>query len=74
MAQTRHFGRIMKERREELHMSQKRLGDIVNMSEHALRDIEMGDSDPKFSTVVKIAGALQIDMGMLNSCIPVLIF
>ena len=43
------------------------------MSEHALRNIELGDSDPKLSNVLKIAGALQIDMGILNSCIPVLI-
>ena len=41
--------------------------------QHALRNIELGDSDPKLSTVLKIAGALQIDMGMLNSCIPILI-
>ena len=40
---------------------------------NALRNIELGDSDPKLSNVLKIAGALQIDMGMLNSCIPILI-
>ena len=70
---TAHFGRIMRERRENSFISLRALSDVVDMSEHALRYIELGDSDPKLSTVFKIAGALQIDMGMLNSCIPVLV-
>lgn len=73
MMNSAHFGRIMRERRENSFISLRALSDLVNMSEHALRSIELGDSDPKLSNVLKIAGALQIDMGMLNSCIPVLI-
>ena len=73
MMNTKHFGRIMRERRENSFISLRALSDVVDMSEHALRSIELGDSDPKLSNVLKIAGALQIDMGMLNSCIPVLI-
>ena len=73
MMNTAHFGRIMRERRENSFISLRALSDLVDMSEHALRNIELGDSDPKLSNVLKIAGALQIDMGMLNSCIPVLI-
>ena len=73
MMNTAHFGRIMRERRENSFISLRALSDVVDMSEHALRNIELGDSDPKLSTVLKIAGALQIDIGMLNSCIPVLI-
>lgn len=73
MMNTKHFGRIMRERRENSYISLRALSDVVDMSEHALRNIELGDSDPKLSNVLKIAGALQIDMGMLNSCIPVLI-
>lgn len=73
MTNTKHFGRIMRERREHLRISLRLLGDMVDMSEHALRDIELGDSNPKLTTVLRIAGALQIDMGMLNSCIPVLV-
>ncbi len=74
MTETRHFGRIMRERRERLHMTLSKLADIVDMSEHALRSIELGDSDPKLSHVFKIAGALGIDMGMLNVCIPILAY
>ena len=70
---TRHFGRIMREHRENSFISLRALSDLVDISEHALRSIELGDSDPKLSSVLKIAGALQIDMGMLNSCIPVLV-
>ena len=73
MMNTKHFGRIMRERRENSFISLRALSDVVDMSEHALRNIELGDSDPKLSNVLKIAGALQIDMGMLNSCIPILI-
>ena len=73
MMNTKHFGRIMRERRENSYISLRALSDVVDMSEHALRNIELGDSDPKLSNVLKIASALQIDMGMLNSCIPVLI-
>ena len=73
MMNTAHFGRIMRDRRENSFISLRALSDVVDMSEHALRNIELGDSDPKLSSVLKIAGALQIDMGMLNSCIPILI-
>ena len=73
MMNTAHFGRIMRERRENSFISLRALSDVVDMSEHALRSIELGDSDPKLSNVLKIAGALPIDMGMLNSCIPILI-
>ena len=73
MMNTAHFGRIMRERRENSFISLRALSDLVDMSEYALRNIELGDSDPKLSNVLKIAGALQIDMGMLNSCIPILI-
>lgn len=73
MMNTVHFGRIMREHRENSFISIRALSDVVDMSEHALRNIELGDSDPKLSNVLKIAGALQIDMGMLNSCIPILI-
>lgn len=73
MTETKHFGRKMRERRESLNISLRELGDMINMSETALRSIEFGDSDPKLTTVLKIGNALKMDMGMLNSCIPVLI-
>ena len=47
MMNTAHFGRIMRERRENCYISPQALSDVVDMSEHALRNIELGDSDPK---------------------------
>lgn len=47
MMNTAHFGRIMRERRENCYISLRALSDVVDMSEHALRNIELGDSDPK---------------------------
>ncbi|MBQ7872873.1 MAG: helix-turn-helix transcriptional regulator [Clostridia bacterium] len=47
MMNTAHFGRIMRERRENSYISLRALSDVVDMSEHALRNIELGDSDPK---------------------------
>ena len=73
MMETKHFGRIMREKRERKAMTLRVLGDMVNMSENALHDIEFGNSDPKLSNVLKIAGALDIDMGALNSCVPLFI-
>ena len=53
MMNTKHFGRIMRERRENSFISLRALSDVVDMSEHALRNIELGDSDPKLSNVLK---------------------
>ena len=73
MVETKHFGRIMREKRERSGITLRILADKVDMSENALHGIEYGDSDPKLSTVLKIAGALEIDMGALNSCVPIFI-
>ena len=73
MTKTIHFGRIMRERREKIPMTLSRLSDVVDMSEQALRSIELGDSDPKLSHVLKIADALRIDVGDLNSCITIIV-
>ena len=54
-------------------MTLSRLSDVVDMSEQALRSIELGDSDPKLSHVLKIADVLRIDVGDLNSCITIIV-
>ncbi len=38
------------------------MAERCNMSVRGYADVEMGESDPKLSTVVKIADALQLDM------------
>ena len=51
----------IKERREELDMSQKELAEKVGISKSFLCDIEQGRSKPSIDTALKIAEALNID-------------
>lgn len=41
--------------REQNHMSQKELGDILNLSQRAISRYENGDAEPDFATVKKIS-------------------
>lgn len=72
MTKTQHFGRIVRERREALGWSIEKAAGLCGMSYKGLEEIELGDSDPKLSSVLNISAALYIDLGELNSCIPVL--
>lgn len=72
MTKTQHFGRIVLERREALGLSIEKAAGLCGMSYKGLEEIELGDSDPKLSSVLNISAALCIDLGELNSCIPVL--
>ena len=51
----------IKERREQLGISQKELAEKVGMSQSFLCDIEQGRSKPSIDTALKIAEALNID-------------
>lgn len=51
----------IKERREELDMSQKELAEKADISQSFLCDIEQGRSKPSIDTALKIAEALNID-------------
>ncbi len=53
MMNTAHFGRIMRERRENSFISLRALSDLVDMSEHALRSIEPGPPIPNSQTCSK---------------------
>ena len=72
MTKTQHFGRIVREHREALGLSIEKAAGLCGMSYKGLEEIELGDSDPKLSSVLNISAALGIDLGELNSCIPVL--
>lgn len=50
----------IKERREELDMSQKELAEKADISQSFLCDIEQGRSKPSIDTAVKLADALGI--------------
>lgn len=66
MAKTKHFGRMVRERREALGLSIEVAAGLCKMSYKGLEQIELGDSDPKLSNVLSIAAALGIDLGGLN--------
>ena len=51
----------IKERREQLGISQKELAEKVGISQSFLCDIEQGRSNPSIDTALKIAEALNID-------------
>ena len=51
----------IKERREQLGISQKELADKIGISQSFLCDIEQGRSKPSIDTALKIAEALNIE-------------
>lgn len=68
---TQHFGRIVREKRERLGLTIKEASELCGLSDRGLELIELGDSDPKLSSVLRIATALDLDLGDISSCIPV---
>ena len=69
MVNTKHLGRILRERRESLGLTLEQTAELCDMSYKGYEEIELGDSNPKFSTLCKIAAALKLDIGELNTCI-----
>ena len=68
MCYTRHFGRIIRNKRKTKGLTIKELAELCDLSERGLSLIELGDSDPKLSNVIGITKALEIDMGDLAFC------
>ena len=60
---TQHFGRIVRERRERLGLSLSEAAERCGLSIRGLELIELGDSDPKLSTVLRITTVLEINLG-----------
>ncbi len=67
---TRHFGRIVRDKRERKRLTVARAAELSGLSCPGLTMIEFGDSDPKLSSIVKLAAVLDIDLGDLNACKP----
>lgn len=60
MTKTQHFGRMVRERRETLGLSMEKAAELYGMSYKGLEEIELGDSDPKLSSVLNISAILGI--------------
>ena len=67
---TQHFGRIVRDKRERKRFTIAHTAELAGLSSMGLTLIEFGDSDPKLSSVLHLATALNIDLGELNACKP----
>jgi len=65
---SKHFGQIVRTKRENKRMTLQALAEECDMSIKGIEHIELGDSDPKLTNVLKIAKILEIDLGELNHC------
>ena len=67
---TRNFGRIVREKREQKRLTISRAAALAKMSEEGLGLIELGDSNPKLSSILNIAAVLDINLGDIEKCKP----
>lgn len=67
---TTHFGRIVRDKRERKRLTVAHAAELAGLSETGLTLIELGDSNPKLSSVLGLAAVLDIDLGDLNTCKP----
>jgi transcriptional regulator with XRE-family HTH domain len=63
---TQHFGKIVRERRERLGLSLSEAAERCGLSIRGLELIDLGDSDPKLSTVLRITTVLEINLGEIS--------
>lgn len=70
MQHTYNYGRIVRDHRERKNLTIERAAELCEMSYRGYEEIELGGSNPKLSTVLKIAEALDMDVGILRACIP----
>ncbi len=70
---TQHYGRKIRQHRENRGWTIRYTAELCNMSDKGYELIELGDSDPKLSHVLMIAAIFDMDLGELNSCIPLLL-
>lgn len=66
MIETHHIGRKIRNRREKLGWSLEYAAEKCDLCSRALEDIELGKTDPHLSTILKIAYALDLDVGELD--------
>jgi len=70
MSDTVHIGRILRDRRESLHMSQREVAHESNMSIRGVEKIEHGDTVPNWNSILRISNVLKMNLGDFNHCLP----
>ena len=59
------IGENIKKIRKEKGLTQKNLGELCGMNEVQIRQYELGKANPKIETAMRIANALNVDVGDL---------
>lgn len=65
MKEKQKFGKLIRENREKKKLSQEQLAEKCNVTDKSISNIELGKSDPKLSTVMRICKVLEIDVNSL---------
>jgi transcriptional regulator with XRE-family HTH domain len=68
---TRAFGERVRDRRNQLGISQETAADRIGIHWSALGKIERGQRSLRLETILKIAGGLDIDAGTLVTGLPI---
>ena len=65
------YGDMIHEKRISKNLTEEYLAEVCDISDRSIRYIEAGHVVPKLDTALKIAGALDMDVGELNNLIEV---
>ena len=65
---SRNLGQLIRGKRERMRLTIARAAELCGLSDRGLLQIELGDVDPKLSSLLKIAAVLEIDLGDIESC------
>lgn len=60
------LGKLLRDSREGKHLTREKLAEMCNVSDRCISNIERGVSEPKITTVVKLAKALEIDSNVIE--------
>lgn len=63
------FGKLIRDNREKKGLSQEQLAEKCDVTDKCVSNIELGKSDPKLSTAIRICVALEIDITVLKELI-----
>ena len=69
MTAYRDIGRFIRDKREYKRFTIAKLAEKSDTSVTGLENIELGDADPKWSTLKKIFNALDVNVGDLSVCV-----
>lgn len=65
MKEREQLGQLIRRYREEKGFSREQLAEKCNVTDKCISNIELGKSDPKLSTVIRICAVLGINIAVL---------